>query len=155
MRRTFPAAVVLGILVFHMVSAPLLSAQSTSPSTSATAPNEDAVEWPQFAKDLRRFDVVTFGLFPFAYLVTSIGYDLMRSAQHGWDAAYYPWPVKGSASWESEDYGNVILGSAVLSLSVAAIDLVIVLIKRHAAEKKEEARSRPQTDIRQSPLYGE
>lgn len=153
MRRVFPAAFVLGVLVFHLVSVPCIPAQSTSPSTSTTTPNEDAVKWPQFAKDLRRFDVITFGLFPFAYLVTSIGYDLMRSAQHGWDAAY--WPFKGSASWEVEDYGNVILGSAVLSLSVAAIDLVIILVKRHAAEKKEEARSLPQTDIRQSPLYGE
>jgi hypothetical protein len=151
----FFAAFMLGVLVFSLVPAPRLSAQSTSQSTSAATPNEDAIEWPQFAKDLRRFDVIAFGLFPFAYLVTSIGYDLMRSAQHGWDAAYYPWPVKGSAAWTSEDYGKVILGSAVLSLSVAAIDLVIILIKRNAAEKKEEARSRPQTDIRQSPLYEE
>jgi hypothetical protein len=152
-KKTFLAAFLLGIFVFSQVSAPRLSAQSSS--AAAATPNEDAVAWPQFAKDLRRFDVVTFGLFPFAYLVTSIGYDLMRSAQHGWDSAYYPWPVKGSASWGSEDYRNVIIGSAVLSLSVAAIDLVIILIKRRAAEEKEEARSRPQTDIRRSPLYEE
>jgi hypothetical protein len=152
--KAFLAAFLLGVFVFSLASAPHLSAQTTQPADAA-APNKDAIEWPQFAKDLRRFDVITFGLFPFAYLVTSIGYDLMRSAQHGWDAAYYPWPVKGSASWGSEDYGNVILGSAVLSLSVAAIDLVIILIKRHAAEKKEEARSRPETDIRRSPFYEE
>jgi hypothetical protein len=143
------AAFMLGTLVFSLLPAPRLCAQTTQAAT----PNKDAIEWPQFAKDLRRFDVVAFGLFPFAYLVTSIGYDLMRSAQHGWDSAYYPWPVKGGASWKSEDYGNVILGSAVLSLSVAAIDLVIILVKRHAAAKKEEARSRPETDIRHSPLY--
>jgi hypothetical protein len=151
--KAFVAALLLGIFVFSLAPAPCLSAQTTEPATAV--PNADAIEWPQFAKDLRRFDVVAFGLFPFAYLVTSIGYDLMRSAQHGWDAAYYPWPVKGSAAWETKDYGNVIFGSAVLSLSVAAIDLVIILIKRHAAAKKEDARSRPETDIRHSPLYEE
>jgi hypothetical protein len=153
-KKAFLAAFLLGVFALSLLSAPPLSAQTT-PSTDKAAPNADAIEWPQFAKDFRRFDVVAFGLFPFAYLVTSIGYDLMRSAQHGWDAAYYPWPVQGSASWESEDYGNVVFGSAVISLSVAAIDLVIILIKRHAAEKKEEARSRPETDIRRSPLYEE
>jgi hypothetical protein len=154
-KKALQAAFLLGVFALSLLPAPRLSAQTTQPPNAAAAPNKDAVEWPEFAKDIRRFDVVAFGLFPFAYLVTSIGYDLMRSAQHGWDAAYYPWPVKGSASWESEDYRNVIIGSAVLSLSVAAIDLVIILIKRHAAARKEEARSRPETDIRHSPLYEE
>jgi hypothetical protein len=165
MKRSFLAAFLLGVFAFSLLPAPRLSAQSASgtgsPAASSTGSSaasdkdKDAFEWPQFAKDLRRFDVVAFGLFPFAFLVAGIGYDLMRSAQHGWDSAYYPWPVKGSAAWESKDYGNVVLGSAVLSLSVAAIDLAIILIKRHAAAKKEEARSRPESDIRRSPLYEE
>jgi hypothetical protein len=147
MKSKSPARLVLAVLVFLAV-VPGIGAQSNTETT----PNEDAVEWPQFAKDIRRFDVVSFGIFPFAYLVTSIGYDLMRSAQHDWDSAYYPFN-EGGAVWTSDDYRNVLIGSAVVSLSVAAIDLAIVWIKRHAAGKREEARSRPETDIRRTPLY--
>jgi hypothetical protein len=139
---------VFAVLVF-LAAMPGIGAQSNT----GTAPNEDAVEWPQFAKDIRRFDVISFGIFPFAYLFTSIGYDLIRSAQHDWDSAYYPWPMKRSAEWTSDDYRKVLIGSAIVSLSVAAIDLTIVLIKRHAAGKREEARSRPETEIRRTPLY--
>jgi hypothetical protein len=145
------AIFVLAVFVFLAV-VPGIGAQSNTKTT----PNEDAVEWPQFAKDFRRFDVISFGIFPFAYLVTSIGYDLSRSAQHGWDSAYYPWPFnEGGVGWTSDDYRNVLIGSAVVSLSVAAIDLAIVWIKRHAAGKREEARARPETEIRRSPLYEE
>jgi hypothetical protein len=151
-RPAFQAACILGILAFALCSAPRLEAQSAA----NPAPDEDPIEWPQFAKDLRRFDIVSFGLFPFAYLVTSIGYDLLRSSQHNWNPAYYPWPMNsGGVPWESEDYHNVIGGSAVVSLAVAASDLTIIWIKRHTAAKKEEARSRPQTEIRRSPLYEE
>lgn len=136
---------------FICLSAPLLPAQS-----DAAKDTVEPIVWPQFAQDLRRFDVVTFGLFPFAFLVSSLGYDLVRSAQNNWDAAYYPWPLNsGGSSWGAEDYGNVLAVSAVVSLSVAAVDLIIVWIKRHAAAKKEEARSRPETDIRRMPLYEE
>jgi hypothetical protein len=143
-----PVRLVLAVLVF-LAAVPGIGAQSNT----GTTPNEDAVEWPQFAKDIRRFDVISFGVFPFAYLLTGIGYDLIRSAQHDWDTAYYPWPVKGSAEWTSDDYRKVLLGSAIVSLSVAAIDLTIVWIKRRAAGKREEARSRPETEIRRTPLY--
>jgi hypothetical protein len=143
------AALVLLFLVF----APQLYAQTDA---KASAISEGAIEWPQFAHDLRRFDVVAFGLFPFAYLVTSIGYDLIRSSQHNWDSAYYPWPLNaGGIAWGTEDYRNVLIGTAVVSLSVAAIDLAIILIKRHSAAKREDARSRPETEIRHTPLYEE
>jgi hypothetical protein len=137
-------------LLLFLAVLPCVDAQSST----AVPSGEEKIEWPQFAQDLRRFDVVSFGLYPFAYLVTSIGYDLMRSAQHGWDSAYYPWPLnEGGAGWTSEDYLNVIIGAAVVSLTVAAIDTAIVWVKRRAAGRREEARSRPETEIRNTPLY--
>jgi hypothetical protein len=143
------AAVGAVVLLVFLAAVPHAGAQTTQ-----AAPNTEAIEWPQFAKDLRRFDVIAFGLFPFAYLVTSIGYDLYRSSQHGWDSDYYPWPLnERGIGWTSEDYRNVLIGTAVVSLTVAAVDLTIVLLKRHAAGKREEARSRPETEIRTTPLY--
>ncbi|MDR1230227.1 MAG: hypothetical protein LBK61_02375 [Spirochaetaceae bacterium] len=133
----------------------LAVASSVAAQTNTTAPSaEETIEWPQFAQDLRRFDVVSFGLYPFAYLVTGIGYDLVRSAQHGWNSAYYPWPLNdGGVGWDSDDYRKVIAGAAVVSLAVAAIDMTIVWIKRRATNKREEARSRPETEIRNTPLF--
>jgi hypothetical protein len=128
---------------------PCVDAQSSTADSSSK--DAAAIEWPQFAQDLRRFDVVSFGLFPFAYLVTSFGYDLMRSAQHGWDSAYISWPLNGG--WSSDDYGKVLVSAAIVSLSVAVIDMAIVWAKRRAAGRREEARSRPETEIRNTPLY--
>jgi hypothetical protein len=133
----------------------LAVASGVDAQSNTAAPSDvEKIEWPQFAQDLRRFDVVSFGLYPFAYLVTGIGYDLVRSAQHGWDSAYYPWPLNdGGASWNSDDYRKVIIGAAVVSLAVAAVDITIVWIKRRAAGRREEARSRPETGIRNTPLF--
>jgi hypothetical protein len=140
----------MAAFLLFLAAAPYVAAQSGT----VAPPDKDAIQWPQFAQDIRRFDVVTFGLFPFAYLVTSIGYDLIRSAQHDWDPAYRPWPFNaGGAAWSSDDYRNVLIGAAVVSLSVAAIDLTIVWVKRWAAGRREKARSRPQTEIRNRPLY--
>jgi hypothetical protein len=140
---------VVAFLLFLAVL-PCVDAQSGTADSS----EEEKIEWPQFARDLRRFDVVSFGLFPFAFLVTSIGYDLMRSSQHGWDSAYYPWPLNSDGvGWSSDDYRNVLIGAAVVSLSVAAIDMAIIWVKRRAAGRREEARSRPETEIRNTPLY--
>lgn len=147
-------AAALGILL-ALALVPQARAQTAGGDTSAQSPAPAAVEWPQFAKDLRRFDVISFGLFPFAYLVTSIGYDLTRFAGHGGDMAYAPWPIKGDAGWSSQDYGRVLIGAAAISLSVAAVDLVIVLAKRRRAARLEEARSRPETEITRTPLYTE
>jgi hypothetical protein len=121
------------VLVLFLAFVSGVGAQS-----NIAAPQEDKIEWPQFAQDLRRFDVVSFGLFPFAYLVTSIGYDLVNDS---------------GAGWTSDDYRKVITGAAVVSLTVAAIDMAIVWMKRRAAGRREEARSRPETEIRNTPLY--
>jgi hypothetical protein len=120
-------------LVLFLAFVPGVGAQSNT-----AVSKEDKIEWPQFAQDLRRYDVVSFGLFPFAYLVTSIGYDFVNDS---------------GAGWTSDDYRKVITGAAVVSLTVAAIDMVIVWMKRRAAGRREEARSRPETEIRNTPLY--
>jgi len=119
-------------------------------STNAEAMRK-SVEFPQWAKDLRRFDVVTFGVFPFAWLLTSVAWDFYRSSQHDWDSAYMPFASNAEA-WVNNDYKAVLGITAGLSLTVALVDFVIVKVKRSRAEKRARALVPNEPDIKRTPL---
>lgn len=47
-------------------------------------------EFPGWALDLRRFEVVFFGTIPFSFLYTTTGYSIYTYASHNWDSSYAP-----------------------------------------------------------------
>lgn len=51
-------------------------------------------EFATWQKDLRRFEILSFGALPFVSLLSFWGYDMIRAAKHPGNAAYYPWPLK-------------------------------------------------------------
>ena len=104
----------------------------------------DMSSFPQWARDLRRAEIITFGAFPFAYLVTNISYDTYRFSQHDWDTRYAPWPIKGAGAIEQDTKEKLtVIGIATgLAVSIALIDYGIVRIKRYRAEK--QVRSMPE-----------
>ena len=56
-------------------------------------------EFPQFMKDLRRAEIISFGALPFVTLTSTIVYSSARYAQHGFDSEYFPnFFAKASAS---------------------------------------------------------
>jgi hypothetical protein len=94
----------------------------------------DTTGFPQWAKDLRRFDIIAFGTFPFSMMFTSFFYDMYR-----WNNAnrmdfsaegrrYAPWPFRsaGAIEWTNTEFRNTILLAAGLSLVFATVDLIIV-----------------------------
>jgi hypothetical protein len=98
----------------------------------------DMTGFPQWAKDLRRGEIVAFGTFPFAYLFTNLTVDTIRYASHDWDRRYAPWPIKSTGSIDlsqKEEFRNlgIAAGSAVL---IAVIDHLIVRHKRNKAEEQ-------------------
>jgi hypothetical protein len=113
-----------------------------------------AIKWPQWSRDLRRFDIVAFGAYPLAYLFSSIGYDTARWAKNGMDRTYAPWPAKpaNAVAWKNGDYTNVMLIAGGVSLGIAAVDLTIVLIRRNKRAKELEARGRARSQITIQPL---
>ena len=98
-------------------------------------------EFPLWQRELRRFEILSFGALPFVTLLSFWGYDMIRAAQHPKDPAYYPWPIKQAdkavALTEKEQLG-VFLTAAGISVTIALIDITYRAIKRSAAKKRLE-----------------
>ena len=98
-------------------------------------------EFPLWQRELRRFEILSFGALPFVTLLSFWGYDMIRAAKHPKDPAYYPWPLKqvdkAIPLTEKEQLG-VFLTAAGISVTIALIDITYRAIKRSAAKKRLE-----------------
>ena len=98
-------------------------------------------EFPLWQREVRRFEILSFGALPFVTLLSFWGYDMIRAAQHPKDPAYYPWPLKQAdkavALTEKEQLG-VFLTAAGISVTIALIDITYRAIKRSAEKKRLE-----------------
>lgn len=95
-------------------------------------------EFPLWQRELRRFEILSFGALPFVTILSFWGYDMIRAAKHPKDPRYYPWPLKQADKavpfTEKEQLG-VFLTAVGISVTIALIDISYRAIKR-AAEKK-------------------
>ena len=98
-------------------------------------------EFPLWQRELRRFEILSFGALPFVTLLSFWGYDMIRAAQHPKDPGYYPWPLKQADKavplTEKEQLG-VLLTAAGISVTIALIDITYRAIKRSADKKRLE-----------------
>ena len=117
-----------------------MSAQAqTAPAVPST--------WPQWVKDLRRFEIVAVGAFPFAMFTATFAMDMHRwNRENGMDFSdagrrYAPWPLKsaGAIAMENDEQRDTIYLAIGVSLAVAVADQVIFQIKRHIARRRAEA----------------
>ena len=124
MRRLISVLLILLLLPFS------LAAQSQTPAEPphSTEPVPYAPdEFPVWSRRLRRAEIITLGLFPFAFIFTSLAYDMGRYSMHNFDSRYAPGPF-GSAdkvSRSSADTRNVVIISLSLSAVLAVVDLLI------------------------------
>jgi hypothetical protein len=145
------------------VSVFYIPAQTNTANTNNTAnkPSNafDMTGFPQWAKDLRRWEIVAFGSIPFTMLFTTTGMDMYRwNNANGMDMSedgrrYAPWPLKstGAVVMDSSEFETVLKIAACLSVGIAFTDLIIVKIKRHKAKKKAEALPAGTTIIKNTP----
>jgi len=100
-------------------------------------------ELPQWTKDLRRWEIVAFGSFPFTMFFATFGMDMYRFAnQGGWqDTRYAPWPLKsaGAVEMTNKEYETTMIVAASLSAVIAFADLIIVQVKRRKAREYAES----------------
>jgi hypothetical protein len=115
--------------------------------TSPPAPSSEAPEFPQWAEDLRRWEIIAFGSFPFTMFAATFAIDTRRWIDaNGMDWSdsgrrYAPWPLKsaGAVGMENGEQ-ELTIGIAVgMSLAVAMADMIIVQIKRNKARHRAEA----------------
>ena len=115
---------------------------------------------PQWAKDLRRWDIIAFGSFPFTMFAVTFFTDLAR-----WNNAnnldfsaegrrYAPWPFKaaGAVEMSKEEYERTILIAAGLSVAIAVTDLIIVKIKERKERRRIESAPSGSVIINMEPL---
>jgi hypothetical protein len=127
------------LLVFSAVSAEGQSAQSVDLSLPAVQFSMDGL--PQWARDLRRAEIVAFGSFPFTMFLATTIMDSWRYYKHGWDQRYAPWPIKGAGAIDMSagEHRQVILYAALGSIALSITDFIIVQIKRNNARKRAES----------------
>jgi len=147
------------IVLFSLLFSFLNQAQAQSLST--TKPTEAALELPQWVKDFRRWDIITFGAFPFSMFFVTTVTDIIR-----WKEAnnldfsdegrrYAPWPLKsaGAVEMTNDEYARTVLIAVGVSAVIACVDLLIVIIKRTNERRRIESRPSGSIEIIKTP-YG-
>ncbi len=107
-------------------------------SAFSLQPTEE--EFPLWAKDLRRAEIITFGSFPFTLLFATVGMDMYLWATNDWDPRYAPIVRPAGAVEMSVDQRLMTLGIALgASIVVATVDHIIIRVKRSNAAKRAAA----------------
>jgi len=150
------------IFLFSLLITPMfeVSAQHLSTVNSTTSVF-DTTGFPQWAKDLRRFDIIAFGAFPFSMFFVNTAMDIRRWGDAtGFDFSvqgrrYAPWPLKSAGAYEltNDEYVSTILMAAGVSMAIALADLIIINIKRNNERKRLESLPAGIYDIETRP-YG-
>ena len=125
----------------------LFSPQFEAAAQSTQVPNVfDMTDFPQWARDLRRFDVIAFGSFPFSMFIVTFATDMFRwynaNGMDFNDRRYAPWPMKsaGAVDMTAEEYGRTIFFAAGLSIVFALTDFIIVKIRQSSERRRIESR---------------
>ena len=106
-----------------------ISAQNTNPEPYGK------YEFPSWAKDLRRTEIITFGSLPFATLGVTLGYGIIKYANGS--STSIANPFNKSSSQYSLDEQKKILGiSCAVSLALGLTDLGVNHITRFIKRKK-------------------
>ena len=143
--RVLPWVIMILVLA---APAPRVSAQSTGAAAgTGTSSTFDTTGFPQWAKDLRRWDIIAFGSFPFTMFAATFAMDTRRWIdQNGMDFSedgrrYAPWPLKsaGAISMSNRELETSLIIAASLSVAIAFADLIIVQIKRHKERQRAES----------------
>jgi hypothetical protein len=151
------------IILFSLFFNQTRQAQAQSLSAvDTTETNFSSSELPQWVKDVRRFDIITFGIFPFSMFFVTFATDMIRwNNANGFDISeqgrqYAPWPAKsaGAVEMSNDEYSRTILLAAGVSVAVAIVDLLIVTAKRKNERRRVESRPSGSYEITKTG-YGE
>jgi hypothetical protein len=139
------------LLAVFLVSLPLEAAfaQTQAQETESAAP---APEFPQWARDLRRGEIIAFGAFPFTLFFATSIYETWKWGYYdnfSWDQRRYaPWPLKppGAERLNNDEFLAVMGIAAGTAILIAVIDHIIIRVRRSRAAR--EAARIPQGEVR-------
>jgi hypothetical protein len=124
------------IFVLFSLNTAVYAQSSTSDATMSSV-EFDTSGFPQWAKDLRRAEIVAFGSLPFTLFVATFATDTFRFANNSWDTRYAPWPIRSAGGIEMNTNQRLLtIGAAAAgSILISLADHFIVRYKRNKAEK--------------------
>ncbi len=115
---------ILLLTVFVCFSALAFSqSQPEIPASALPVPYEQN-EFPEWATIIRRFEIVSIGVFPIMLFYTRFSFDVYRYVANGFDTVYAPWPFRNEFSYkptDAEQY-QMVLVAGVTSLIFAGVD---------------------------------
>ncbi len=108
--------------------------------TSQVVNNDDGAkpyspdEFPQWSKDLRRSEIVTFGSFPFVTLGVSTGFGAYKYFSGKVDT--FPNPFSTNGAFEKKEILQIVGISAGISVGIGITDFIISYSRRKKAERQ-------------------
>ena len=150
----------IAVFVLFLLLIPVYQAAAQSGSSNTANQTFNMTGFPQWAKDMRRWDIIAFGSFPFTMFAVTFFTDLARwGSANGLDFSaegrrYAPWPFKsaGAVEMSKEEYERTILIAAGLSAAIAVTDLIIVKIKQRKERHRIESSPSGSVIINREPL---
>lgn len=88
------------------------------------------ITFPQWAKDMRRTEIIMFGSLPFVTLWTTVGYSLAVKGE------FHSPLDKSSSGFTTGDQARIIGIAAATSIGLGLFDLAFTLISRKIKAKK-------------------
>lgn len=132
----------IAVLCFFALSVslvpPALSAEEIE-KKDRTPEAYSAAEFPLWAHELRRFEILTFGALPLVTMLSFWTYDISRSIKHPGDQRYYPWPMKKpgvAVPLTSSEQKKIFFTAVGISVGIALTDICVRAIIRSVREKK-------------------
>ena len=147
-------AVILSVLFAFPVSKAAAQTTATShvPLVSTTF---DMTGFPQWARDLRRWEIVAFGSFPFTMLFSTIAMDTYlwhTRGNFGFDSANIRYaPLIGSHQMNNRQRQLTIVYAAGLSAAIAVADFFVVRSRRQQEMRRVENMPGGTTIITRTP----
>jgi hypothetical protein len=122
----------------HAQATGLVTTTKISASPYGSTVTSEKPEFPQWARDLRRGEILAFGAFPFMIFFATTAMDLYRASNNNWDSRYLPWPAKAAGAVEMNDREHLLtIGFAAAgSVALALADHLIIRIRRIKAERQ-------------------
>jgi len=121
--------VLAGFLLVLMTAS--LTAQDFKGPYTEPLPYQE-VEFPGWAHDVRRFEIIFFGSVPLTFIMTNLIYDFSLYAAHQFDSEY-----RMGSQRDPEDIKIMLLTTVSLSGAVALADLIIGKVKDSKKEAPE------------------
>lgn len=118
-------------LIFALIlPASVFSAESTTPEPYTFE------EFPQWAHDLRRTEIITFGSLPMVTIGTSLVYGGILYGTGQLSSFPNPFSKDSSASLSSDQQLQTFYISLGVSALLGIVDLIITLVQRHSSQSR-------------------